>query len=66
MFADSLIHRCRVTHGERHSLLTRQNREFVSNMATKACQTVHEDQGIYEDNEEEVSLSQPLLNRLVL
>ena len=56
MLAGRLNHRYHVTHGERHSLLTRQNRHFASNMARKSCQTVHEDQGIYEDNEEEVSL----------
>ena len=56
MLAGRLNHRYHVTHGERHSLLTCQNRHFASNMARKSCQTVHEDQGIYEDNEEEVSL----------
>ena len=56
MLAGRLNHRYHVTHGERHSLLTRQNRHFASNMARKSCQTVHEDQGIYKDNEEEVSL----------
>ena len=56
MLAGRLNHRYHVTHGERHSLLTLQNRHFASNMARKSCQTVHEDQGIYEDNEEEVSL----------
>ena len=56
MLAGRLNHRYHVTHGERHSLLTRRNRHFASNMARKSCQTVHEDQGIYEDNEEEVSL----------
>ena len=59
MLAGRLNHRYHVTHGERHSLLTCQNRHFASNMARKSCQTVHEDQGIYEDNEEEVSLLQP-------
>jgi hypothetical protein len=59
MFAGRLNHRYHVTHGERHSLLTRRNRHFASNMARKSCRTVHEDQGIYEDNEEEVSLPQP-------
>ena len=59
MLAGRLNHRHHVTHGERHSLLTRRNREFASNMPRKVCRTVHEDQGIYEDNEEEVSLSQP-------
>jgi hypothetical protein len=59
MIADHLNHRHHVTHGERHSLLTRRNRHFASNMARKSCRTVHEDQGIYEDTEEEVSLPQP-------
>ena len=58
MLASHLNHRHHVTHGERYSLLTHRNQEFASNMARKACRTVHEDQGIYEDNEEEVSLSQ--------
>ena len=59
MLAGRLNYRHHVTHRERHSLLTRRNREFASNMPRKVCRTVHEDQGIYEDNEEEVSLSQP-------
>ena len=59
MLADHLNHRHHVIHGERHSLLTRRNRHFASNMARKSCRTVDEDQGVYEDNEEEVSLSQP-------
>jgi hypothetical protein len=32
----------------------------VSNIARKSCWAEHKDQGIYEDNEEEVSLPQPL------
>jgi len=59
MLAGRLNYRHHVTHRERHSLLTRRNREFASNMPRKVCQTVHEDQGIYEDNDEKVSLSQP-------
>jgi len=58
MLAGCLNHRHHVTHGERHSLLTRRNRHFASNMARKSCRTVHEDQGVYEDNEKEVSLLQ--------
>ena len=58
MLADHLNHRHHVIHGERHSLLTRRNRHFASNMARKSCRTVHEDQSIYEDNEKEVSLLQ--------
>ena len=58
MLAGCLNHRHHVTHGERHSLLTRRNRHFTSNMARKYCRTVHEDQSIYEDNEKEVSLLQ--------
>ena len=54
MLAGRLNHRHHVTHGERHSLLTRRNRHFASNMARKYCRTVHEDQSIYEDNEKEV------------
>ena len=60
MLAGRLNHRHHVTHGERHSLLIHRNQHFASNMARKSCRTVHEDQGIYEDNEEEVSLPQPL------
>ena len=60
MLADHLNHRHHVTHGERHSLLTRRNRHFASNMAKKSCQAVHEDQGICEDNKEDVSLPQTL------
>jgi len=58
MLDGRLNHRHHVTHGERYSLLTRRNRHFASNMARKSCRTVHEDQGIYEDNDEEVSLPQ--------
>ena len=58
MLASHLNHRHHVTHGERHSLLTRRNRHFASNIARKSCRTVHEDQSIYEDNEKEVSLLQ--------
>ena len=58
MLTGRLNHRHHVTHGERHSLLTRRNRHFASNMAKKSCQAVHEDQGICEDNEEDVSLPQ--------
>ena len=58
MLAGRLNHRHHVTHGERHSLLTRRNRHFASNMAKKSCQAVHEDQGICEDNKEDVSLPQ--------
>ena len=60
MLAGCLNHKHHVTHGERYSLLTRRNRHFASNMARKSCRTVHEDQGIYEDNDEEVSLPQTL------
>jgi hypothetical protein len=59
MLAGRLTHRHHVTHEERHSLLTHRIRQFMSNMARKVSRTIHEDQGIYEDNEEEESLSQP-------
>ena len=58
MLAGRLNHRHHVTHGERHSLLIRRNQHFASNMARKSCRIVHEDEGIYENNEEEVSLRQ--------
>jgi len=59
MLAGCLNHRHHVTHGERHSLLTCWIRHFASNISRKSCRALHEDQGIYEDNEEDVSLPQP-------
>jgi len=59
MLASRLNHRHHVTHGERHSLLTCWIRHFASNISRKSCRALHEDQGIYEDNEEDVSLPQP-------